>query len=463
MAVGMSLKGRKVVVVGANPSGFALVKFLLKKGALVKLVDMRPLETVTALIGENLDTTRFALECGDFSLNTFMDTQTVITTPTVQSDSKILEAAKAGGMEVIGELEFAAQFIEEPIVAIIGTNGKSTTASLCAAILENSGKSVFHNLQNPISHYLNLSKPADVVLLVCNNFQLESVRSLKAKVIVATNFSEDYMTRYPTLEHAFHPLREAIRNVDDTTTLVFNAQDPAVLSLAPARGGQTRYFSNQPLTEGEMATWYTKNQLFVRTSQESEPWSFNLTNMRLRGPMNKENLGAAILAALSFGASKEAIEKVIGTHSALPGRLEFIKRMNSVAFYDDSHGVNVQAAIRSLQAFVEPVILISGGQDKNQDYTPLIPHIRQRVKNLILVGEAKEKMNRAIGDFTETFLVGTVEEAVILAYQKSRSGDVVLFSPTCAPYDTFPANSEKGTYYKKLVNQIAAPRRPTVF
>lgn len=463
MVVGMSLKGRKVTVLGVNPSGIALVKFLLKKGATVKLVDMRDKETVEALLTDSVDLSRLVLECGDFTALTFADTQLVVTTPTAQSDSKILEVARLAGLEVISELEFASLFIEEPIIAIVGTNGKSTTAALTSAILENSGKTVFNNIATPVSQYLNQSKAADVVVLVCNSMQLEKMKSLKPRLIVATNFTEDYLNRYPNLESYHNAYREILKNVDDSTVLVLNAQDATILALAPQRAAQSRFFSNQAVPEGMEGAWYTKNKLCVRVTGEGEPWTVDLTNMRLRGSMNKENLAAASLAAVAFGATKDAIEKVVLAYSALPGRLEFVKRMNSVAFYNDSHGVNVHAVISTLQAFIEPVILISGGRDKNQDYTALIPHIRQRVKNLILVGEAKEKMNRAIGDYTETFLVGTIEEAVILAYQKSRSGDVVLFSPGCSPSDAFAGNTEKGLYYKKLVSQIAAPRRPTVF
>jgi UDP-N-acetylmuramoylalanine--D-glutamate ligase len=171
---------------------------------------------------------------------------------------------------------------------------------------------------------------------------------------------------------------------------------------------------------------------------------------------------AASLAALELGASIENIRTVIEEVRALPHRLEFIKRINSVAFYDDACAATPEATLKSLQAFTEPVILIAGGRDKNLNYIGMIPHIRQRVKNLILVGEAKEKINRAIGDFTETFLVGTIEEAVIMAYQKSRSGDVILLSPACAPNDQFASHDAKGDYFQELVNQIAQPRRPNV-
>jgi UDP-N-acetylmuramoylalanine--D-glutamate ligase len=190
--------------------------------------------------------------------------------------------------------------------------------------------------------------------------------------------------------------------------------------------------------------------------------AYPLKNLRLRGTHNRENLMAAALAATLLGAQPEAIQSVIESVAALPHRVEFVRRINSVAFYNDSCAANVQAVVRTLQAFHEPLILIAGGRDKNTDYSPLIPHIRQKVKNLILVGEAKEKFNRSVGDYTETFLVGTIEEAVLVAYQKSRSGDVILLSPGCDSSDMFRSHDERGEHFKKLVNMIAQPRRPNV-
>jgi UDP-N-acetylmuramoylalanine--D-glutamate ligase len=233
------------------------------------------------------------------------------------------------------------------------------------------------------------------------------------------------------------------------------------MSFASQIPGRTLVFSTEALPEGFEGGWYTKTHLHVRLRDQEH--SFNLMNFRLRGTHNRENLLAAAITALVMGVKPESIMHVVESARALPHRVEFIRRINSVAFYDDANSGNPQSILRTLQAFNEPVILISGGRDKNADYTPLIPHIRQRVKNLILVGEAKEKINRAIGDYTETFLVGTLEEAIILAYQKSRSGDVVLFSPGCDPGDMFPTHEEKGEYFKKLVLQIAQPRRPNVF
>lgn len=463
MAVGMVLKGRKVAVVGANASSIALIKFLLKKGATAKLIDNRAQAEVEPMLSESLDLTKFALECGELTPQTLQDVNVLITTTATKVDPRLLEAARVANIEIVSELEFVSQFIEEPVIAIAGTNGKSTTAALAAALLENSGKTVFLNMGQPLAHYLNQSKAVDVVIAVTNSFSLEGVKTFKPQAIVMTNISEDHLNRYPNMETYVGAYREVLKNADANTVLVLNGQDPQVLAMVPQSGPQTRVFSNTVVPEGIESSWYNKTHLFVRTKEEGEPWSFSLTPFRLRGSHNRENLSAAILATLPFGTKKEAIEKVIQTFSALPSRVEFTKRLNSVALYNDACAANVNAVLRTLQAFTEPVILISGGRDKNQDYSSLIPHIRQRVKNLILVGEAKEKMNRAIGDYTETFLVGTLEEAIILAYQKSRSGDVILFSPGCDPTDVFPNHLEKGEFFKRNVALISAPRRPNVF
>ena len=459
---GAGLKGRKVVVVGANLSAIALVKFLIKRGAVAKLVDIRALEVVEPFLAEQLDLTKFTLECGELTPKSFEEAQQIIVTPGFPMDSKSLESARMAGIQVVSELEFVAQNCDEPIVAVAGTNGKSTTAHILSLMLEAQGKTTFTNTRQPLSNYLNQSKGVDHVIAVTNSFQLEGIVSFKPSHVLLLNISEDHAHRYPNFEIYLAANREVLKNADASTRFVMNAQDSHLMGFAPQFAGQTSVFSAQALPEGIEGSWYTKTHLFVRPKADAEAVAFALNNFRLRGSHNKENLAAAALAAMQLGVQPAAVQTVIDTVAALPSRMEFIRRINSVAFYNDACGANVQAALRTLQAFNEPVILISGGRDKNADYTPLIPHIRQRAKNLILVGEAKEKMNRAIGDFTETFLVGTVEEAVILAYQKSRSGDVILFSPACEPTDMFATHEDKGEYFKKLVSQIAQPRRPNV-
>ncbi len=460
---GLGLKGRKVTVLGANLSGFALVRFLVKKGSLVTLVDPHPAEKIQSTVAEALDLSKFHFEAGEYNPKTFEESQLILVTPSFPIDLKILEQARTLGVPVQSELEFVAEYVEEPLIAVAGTSGKSTTAALLGKILEESGKNVFVNVQQPLAEYLNRAKPADYVIATASAFQLEGVVNFKPAMILFLNVSEDFAHRYPNYESYIAANREVLKNVDEKTILIGNSADPHVMQAFQALSAQKLYFGSTVQADPQIpGAWGDKNQVHVSPGSGGSTLSLSLKNFRLRGPHNRQNLMAAALAALQLDAKPEAIQKIVDSFYALPNRVEFVRRINSVAFYNDSAGGNVNAVLNTLQSFHEPVILISGGRDKNADYTPLIPHIRQRVKNLILLGEAKEKFNRAVGDFTETFLVGTIEEAILLAYQKSRSGDVILFSPGCDPTDMFATNEERGEVFRGLVNQISQPRRPNV-
>jgi UDP-N-acetylmuramoylalanine--D-glutamate ligase len=182
---------------------------------------------------------------------------------------------------------------------------------------------------------------------------------------------------------------------------------------------------------------------------------YDLSQFRLFGEHNRENLMAAICTARAMGVDPKAIQNVIQNFKGVPHRLEFIRKKDGVFFFNDSKGTNVMSVQRSLSSFSSnPIILIAGGKDKGMDFTPLCDLVKRKCKILILLGEAKEKINRSIGDFAETYLVGTFEEAVLLAYQKSRSGDIILLSPGCASYDMFKNYEERGDYFKKLVSQL---------
>jgi UDP-N-acetylmuramoylalanine--D-glutamate ligase len=182
----------------------------------------------------------------------------------------------------------------------------------------------------------------------------------------------------------------------------------------------------------------------------------------MRGPHNRENLMAAVLCALSLGVKPGAIQKTINEVKSLPHRLQFVKRLNAVAFYNDSAATNCSAVARSLYSFTEPIILIMGGKEVAANFGVLAPHVRLKVKNLILVGEAKERVNRSLGDFTETFLVGTMEEAILISYQKSRSGDVILLSPGCPAGDAFKTMEERGDFFRNMIGGFTQSRKPHV-
>lgn len=460
---GAGLKNKKVAIFGANSSAVSLIKFLNRRNALTRLIDTRSAEVLKEGFSEHIDFEKIELVAGDIQLAAFDQIELVVVPAGMPHDAKILDLVRGQGIPVVSELEFVSQNVSAPIIAIAGTNGKSTTALILSAILEKSGKVVFNNVARPLSDVLVQTRAPDYIAAVCSSFQLEGTVTFKPSMILLLNITEDYLDRYPNLESYIAANREVLKNVEGSTQIILNAADPHLIALAPSLAGQTRVFAHQPLPEEMEGAWVSRTHMMIRSEAGKDAVNVPLANLRLRGLHNKENLMAASLAALSLGAKIEDLSFVVENFRSPPSRVEFVKRVNSVAFYNDACGTNVNGLLRSMQAFNEPLILISGGRDKNADYTPLIPHIRQRVKNLILIGEAKEKMNRAIGDYTETFLVGTLEEAVLLAYQKSRSGDVILLSPGCDPTDAFATNEEKGEHFRKLVSFISQPRRPNVF
>ncbi len=464
MSASLGLKGNRAVVIGINPSGIELVRYLVNQGAEVTLADALACEKARALVDAELDTSRFTLECGEYNPKTFENATYVIVASGIPLDLPVLELARTSGARVVTEIEFVSLYSEVPVIAVAGTNGKSTTAHLLENMLANAGKKVFSNVHLPMAKYLNTVEQADYLIAVATSFQLEGTSSFAPKMVLFTNFSEDHLDKYPNIETYFSAYREVFKNANQETVLILNGLDPNVQQMVQGVPGKFLYFSSQGFPDHMAGGWVERNTMNIRRFPEmSAPLiSFDLKNYRMRGTHNRENALAAVLAAVELGVESKHIQAVLENLRSLPHRVDFVKKLNSVAFYDDSSASNPNATMRTLQAFAEPVIMIAGGRDKNVDYSPLIPHIRQRVKNLILVGEAKEKINRAIGDFTETFLVGTVEEAVIVAYQKSRGGDVILLSPACSPEDQFASHVEKGAYFRELIGQIAMPRRPNV-
>lgn len=463
MAVGLVLKGKKVAVAGAGAGTPALIRYLLKRGAEVTLVDERARETVINLLGDKVDASKFRLEAGQgYAPAIFEGAEWVLLSASAARlpDPKLLEPMRANGVQIASEVEFLSLFVDEPVFAVVGTKGKTTTANLIGRMLELAGKKAFPSAGQLPCDYLNVAKPVDALLLTADAPALEFAATFKPQVLVLTNIFEDHLDRYLTFDHYAAPFANAIRNLDAESLLVYNRDDVRVATLAASVPTKKRAlsFGLQEVPEGSEGAWATKTHLYLRV--DGAKYEFDIRNVRLRGSHNRENLMAAALAAIAFGAKPDTVGKLIEIVSALPGRMEFVRRLNSVAFYNDACSTNPSAVIRSLQAFHEPVILIMGGRDKNVDFTALTTHVRHRVKNLILVGEGKEKINRALGDFTETFLVGTLEEGVLMAYQKSRSGDVVLYSPGCDSHDLFEAAEARGDAFRSLVNQIAQPRKP---
>lgn len=453
--------GKKVMVVGLSATGVALTKFLVELGAKVTVSDHKsPAELSQAL--EKIDNLEIEYDLGGHTPKLLLEQDMIILSPGVSPELKVFEYARKNGKKVTGDIEFAAQFIEEPIIAVTGTNGKSTTCKIAELMLTESGVKVWlgGNFGTPLVEYVRSKQKADVVICEASSFQLEHVDTFNPKNIVFMNIGENHLDRYRSMDEYVSAKRKLFRNTNHNTTSVLNADDNRVVDLARdpvVQRGRIFYFSRKVALEPQImnigGAVLINKEIKVRVGPEIETYS--VANIKMRGKHAVENVMAAILTTRDYGAKPEAIQKVIDTFPGLHHRIEYVRKAGGVNFYNDSKATNVHAVKRALDCFDENVILIMGGKDSNLDYSELQNLIRQKVKNLILVGEAKEKINRDVGDFSETFLIGTFEEAVLLAYQKSRIGDTVLLSPGCPSFDTFDNYVERGNYFKKLVSEFS--------
>ncbi len=452
------LKDKKILIVGLGVTGVAAAKFLASKGAKVVVSDHKSKAELANYL-EIMEGVNVEYDLGGHSPKLFLDQDIVMLSPGISSQLKIFEYARQNGVHVTGEFEFMTQFITKPIIALTGTNGKTTTISLITEMLKKSGKKVWvgGNYGKPVSDFLIKEVETDVVVLEVSSFMLEHVVNFNPQNIVFMNLAENHLDRHKTMEEYVYAKRKMFLNTNQDTTSILNADDNAVVELArdPAvQRGRIFYFSRKSSLEPQImnigGAINIRNEIKVRTGPDIEV--FSVAKVKMKGRHSIENIMAAILAVREQGGTHEAIQKVIDTYTGLHHRIEYVRRVGGVSFYNDSKATNVHAVIRALKSFDENVILIMGGKDTALNYMPLKDEIRKKVKTLILVGEAKERINRDIGDHSETFLIGTFDEAVYLAYSKSRIDDTVLLSPGASSFDVFDDYRERGDHYKNLVN-----------
>lgn len=455
------LKDKKILIVGLGRTGVALAKFLTKHEAQVTVTDHKSKPELSAQLEQMDELTTVKYELGSHSPKTFLSQDLVILSPGVAPHLKIFEYARQQGIKITGEFEFISAFIKEPLVAITGTNGKTTIARLAEAMLKESGIEcwVGGSTDTPLTNYLLQDVKAKVVIAEVSSFMLEHVQDFSPQNTVFTNLAENHLERYRSMEDYVNAKRKIFKNTSQATTSILNADDNAVVELArdPAvQRGKIFYFSRKPALEPQImnigGVVNVGEELRVRTGPEIE--TFSLKGLKMRGKHSIENIMAALLLAREHGATHAAVQKVILEFPGLRHRIEYVRKVGGVLFFNDSKATNVHAVSRALDCFDENVILIAGGKDTNLNYTPLQNMIRRKVKTLILVGEAKERINRDLGDFSETYLIGTFEEAVLIAYQKSRIGDIVLLSPGCSSFDMFDSYEERGDYFKEIVKKF---------
>jgi UDP-N-acetylmuramoylalanine--D-glutamate ligase len=456
-------KGKKVLVVGFGISGVAVAKYMTKQGAKVTVADSRQKHELQEHVNVCEDL-KLEYEFGKHNNKTFHSVDLIVVSPGVPLSIKPLEEAREKNIPITSEIELAIAAIKEPVIAITGTNGKTTTTTLIGEMFKADGKAAFvgGNIGKALLDYVNEGQKADVVVAELSSFQLELTDKLVPAAAVFTNLEEDHLDRYGTMEAYTQAKKKLLKACDRNSFVVLNYDSQNIARFAEENTGKLLWFTkkNPMSVGGAFAEEFSGSYCDAKTKQviakvNGKEEIYDLTQFRLFGEHNRENLMAAINVARAMGVNSKSIQAVINTFKGVSHRLEFVRKKDGVFFFNDSKGTNVMSVQKSLASFqANPIILIAGGKDKNSDFAPLVDLVKKKCKILILLGEAKEKINRAIGDYAETYLVGTFEEAVLLAYQKSRSGDIILLSPGCASFDMFRNYEERGDYFKKLVAQL---------
>jgi UDP-N-acetylmuramoylalanine--D-glutamate ligase len=383
----------------------------------------------------------------------------VVTSPGVPRDSILLRAATAAKIPVIGEIELASRFLEAPIAAVTGTNGKSTVVVLLGEILKASGRRTFvgGNLGTPLIEAVD--GKWDVAVVEVSSFQLEWIDKFRPRVAVYLNLTDDHFDRYKDLDDYGRAKARLFENQDrrrrPSDFAVLNRDDPNVWKLAKSvRSWVINFSLAQPVRES-LAIWFdAKRNAVVFEFDQMMAGLISLNNFRLRGRHNISNAMAASAAALALGVKAGEIERALAEFRGLPHRIEVVHENGGITYIDDSKGTNVGAVVEAIDALAAPIILIAGGLDKGGDYAPLRRPLEEKVKLAIFNGAARDKMAAALNGTTKIESVATLKEAVEHAARAARPGDTVLLSPACSSFDQFKDYAERGNVYKELVRAL---------
>ncbi|UCC66372.1 MAG: UDP-N-acetylmuramoyl-L-alanine--D-glutamate ligase [Deltaproteobacteria bacterium] len=448
------LKGKRVVVVGMARTGMVAAEFLSKMGADVIVTEMKAADEL-GTSPDRLRSLGVEVELGGHSPQTFLRRDLIVISPGVDPSIPPLEEARLNGIPVVSEIEFASWYLCPPLIAVTGTNGKSTTTSLIGHILSHGGKKVFvgGNIGTPLTEYLLQEREeVDYIVAEISSFHLEAIWYFRPWIALLLNLDEDHLDRHPTFSSYAEAKGRIFLNQGSKDWSVVNIDDATIRILIPETKAQLLPFGRE--RGGERGIWLG-NEGVITYRGEGDEERFSLERLKIIGMHNAENIMAAVGAAKICGIPREVIQESLESFPGLEHRLESVGEWKGIHVYNDSKATNVASTLKALMSLKKPIILLAGGRDKGGDYYPLRGVIKERVKALILIGEAKEKMNEALGDLVPTYLVKGMEEGVHAAWDMARDGDVVLLSPACASFDMFQDFRERGITFKEIVLGLA--------
>jgi len=462
----MELSNKKALVVGFGRTGFETARFLKDHGASVTISELADNND----LGERarqLQDMGVHMEFGDHVLETFTRADLIIVSPGVPHTIPPIRAAKKKGIPLLGEIELASCFITEPIIAVTGTNGKTTTTELIGAMMKQSGKKVFvgGNIGTPLVSYLTRQDKVDCLVVEVSSFQLDTVASFKPSISVLLNISDDHLDRYPDFAAYARAKARLLKYQTAGDTAVLNGDDPWIRKLSAPCKIRKLFFSGRRKMEPGADIGpdtivchgpFSYGQIHTQTDDPPVPGHENQAEISLKRVPLKcrheiENISAASLAVLAFGGNVNAVQRAIDGFKGLPHRMERVATQHGIPFYNDSKATNVDAVLRAIACLDAPIHLIMGGRDKGGRFDLLKTAVQQKVKSLILLGEAAKKIDAALGGCTRTRIVATMQEAVAAARDTVSAGDVVLLSPACASFDMYKDYKERGEAFRKAV------------
>ncbi len=448
-----ALAGRRVTVVGLARSGLAACRLLLALGAKVTATDLRPAEALDPAV-EALAAAGVRLHLGGHPPEAFAGAELCVVSPGVPAAHEALRACRARGTPVIGELELAWRAMTAEVIAVTGTNGKTTTTALVGALLADAGRPVVvaGNIGRPLAGEV-LGLPADALVVAeVSSFQLETAERFRPAVAALLNLTPDHLDRHGSLAAYTEAKARIFRRQGPADWAVLNADDPGAAGLAPRVPGRRLWFSRtQDVAEGACV----REGWVVLRLDGAERRVCPLQEIPLRGSHNLENVLAAVACAAWAGIPPERLRVAIRGFPGVAHRIEWVRAIGGVAFYNDSKGTNVDATLKALAAFEEPIVLIAGGRDKGQDFAPLGRGAAGRVKAAVLIGEGRAALRRALAPVTAVHEADSLAAAVRTAFAVAAPGDVVLLSPACASFDMFRDYEHRGEAFKAEVHALA--------
>lgn len=446
-------------MIGTKRSGLGAVELLLKEGARVRAMDAQPLTREERAKFEGMGVSVVAQEAESMR-DDGREPDMIVLSPAVPYDLPMLVSASERGIPVIGEVELAAHFLKGPVIGITGANGKTTVTALTGHVLKQCGIAcqVGGNIGTAVSSLIDSSADDQWNVLELSSFQLESICEFRAEIAVCLNITPDHLDRHHTFEAYVNAKARLFETQKTGDRAVLNYEDPICRDLAGRTKADVYWFSSSlgsltlpaQLRHPSASVWMDGDQLFFN----DQPFMAR-SQIKLRGLHNVENVMAAALAAHLAGAELKRIGAAVESFPGVEHRIEFVRELNGVEYFDDSKATNVDATLKAIDAFPRGLWVILGGKDKGSDYSPLRAPLRERAKAALLIGAAAPLIKNALDGAVPIVDCGTIARAVEYAREHADTGDVVLLAPACASFDQFRDYEERGDVFKKLVRELS--------